>query len=109
MNAYVANLSNAVILFLGSGWIYTATGYKPIFLSLLVSVLLLALNSGVKGGIKSQSNVALLLTILGLWSLYAPTLIAYTNHNTFDLGRLGIMNIAGIISTIVLLINFFKK
>jgi hypothetical protein len=108
MNASLANLINAVLLFICSGWIFTSTGYKPILMALLVGILLLSLNNGVKAGMLNQIKAAAVLSMLGLVTLYQPTLIAYTNHNQFDLVRLGIMILMGIVSTFLLLKFLFR-
>ena len=74
MNAYIANLLNAVTLILFSIWAYLGSINPSMtaFIPFVFGIMLLSLNNGVQYKVISQVRVAAALTLLVFLALIKP-------------------------------------
>lgn len=74
MNAYIANLLNAVTLILFSIWAYLGSINPSMtaFIPFVFGIMLLSLNNGVQYKVISQVRVAAVLTLLVFLALIKP-------------------------------------
>ena len=107
MNAYVANVLNAVVLIGMSLWGYlssespSATALIPV----AFGIILLILSNGVKKENKIVAHVAVVLTLLILISLFKPLSAALGRSDNMAMMRLAVM----IVTSLIAMIYFIKS
>lgn len=106
MKAFIASLTNALVL-VGCGlWAYlgSETPSKTALIPVGIGAVLLALSGGVKKEDKIVAHVAVLLTLLMLGGLVKPLLGALERGDGLAIGR-----VAAMLVTTVVAIFFFVK
>lgn len=91
------------------GYINTLTPSIMDLLPLLVAVVLLSLNNGIKYGLKGQINAAAVITALVFIGLSKAGYNAYEDVDNADAVRYGLMGLTSLFSLIFFVIGFFQK
>ena len=107
MKASTASLLNAIILISMGLWGYFESESKAItaLIPVIIGIILLLVNKGVKNENKALAHVAVLLTFLILLGLIKPLLGAFERENTYAIIRVLLM----IISSLWAMISFIKS
>ena len=107
MKASLSSLLNAIILISMGLWGYFESESKAItaLIPVIIGIILLLVNKGVKNENKALAHVAVLLTFLILLGLVKPLLGAFERENTYAIIRVLLM----IISSIWAMISFIKS
>ena len=107
MKASLSSLLNAVILISMGLWGYFESESKAItaLIPVIIGIILLLVNKGVKNENKALAHVAVLLTFLILLGLVKPLLGAFERENTYAIIRVLLM----IISSLWAMISFIKS
>ncbi len=111
MNAHKANLINVVTIMVVSTWGYIQSLTPSIFdlFPLLVAVVLLSLNNGIKFGLKGQINAAAVITSFVFLGLSKAGYTAYENVDTKEIIRYGLMAFTSLFALIFFVTSFFQK
>ena len=107
MKASSSSLLNAIILISMGLWGYFESESKAItaLIPVIIGIILLLVNKGVKNENKVLAHVAVLLTFLILFGLIKPLLGAFERENTYAIIRVLLM----IISSLWAMISFIKS
>lgn len=107
MKAHTASLVNAVLLILLGAWGYfgSATPSPTALIPVVIGVILLGMNGGVKKENKVIAHIAVLLTLLILFGLVKPLMGAMERSDTMAMARVGVM----LLSTVVAIVFFVKS
>ena len=107
MKASLSSLLNAIILISMGLWGYFESESKAItaLIPVIIGIILLLVNKGVKNENKALAHVAVLLTFLILFGLVKPLLGAFERENTYAVIRVLLM----IISSLWAMISFIKS
>ena len=107
MKASLSSLLNAIILISMGLWGYFESESKAItaLIPVIIGIILLLVNKGVKNENKALAHVAVLLTFLILLGLVKPLLGAFERENTYAIIRVLLM----IISSLWAMISFIKS
>lgn len=107
MKASSSSLLNATILISMGLWGYFESESKAItaLIPVIIGIILLLVNKGVKNENKVLAHVAVLLTFLILFGLVKPLLGAFERNNTYAIIRVSLM----IISSLWAMISFIKS
>ena len=107
MKASTASLLNAIILISMGAWGYFESESKAItaLIPVIIGIILLLVNKGVKNENKALAHVAVLLTFLILLGLIKPLLGAFKRENAYAIIRVLLM----IISSLWAMISFIKS
>ena len=107
MKASTASLLNAIILISMGLWGYFESESKAItaLIPVIIGIILLLVNKGVKNENKALAHVAVLLTFLILLGLIKPLLGAFERENAYAIIRVLLM----IISSLWAMISFIKS
>ena len=107
MKASTASLLNAIILISMGLWGYFESESKAItaLIPVIIGIILLLVNKGVKNENKALAHVAVLLTFLILLGLIKPLLGAFERENAYAIIRVLFM----IISSLWAMISFIKS
>lgn len=107
MKASSSSLLNAIVLISLGLWGYFESESKAItaLIPVIVGIILLVVNKGVKNENKALAHVAVLITLLILLGLVMPLLGALRRENTFAVIRVSLM----IISSLWAMISFIKS
>ena len=107
MKASSSSLLNAIILISMGLWGYFESESKAItaLIPVIIGIILLLVNKGVKNENKALAHVAVLLTFLILFGLVKPLLGAFERENTYAVIRVLLM----IISSLWAMISFIKS
>lgn len=107
MKAHTASLLNAIILIIMAGWGYLSSDTPSVtaLIPLIIGVILLLLNKGVKNENKVIAHIAVLLTVLILFGLVKPLMGAMDRGDNMALFRVGLM----LLSTVVAIIYFVRS
>ena len=107
MKASSSSLLNAIILISMGLWGYFESESKAItaLIPVIIGIILLLVNKGVKNENKALAHVAVLLTFLILLGLVKPLLGAFERENTYAIIRVLLM----IISSLWAMISFIKS
>ena len=107
MKASLSSLLNAVILISMGLWGYFESESKAItaLIPVIIGIILLLVNKGVKNENKALAHVAVLLTFLILLGLIKPLLGAFERENAYAIIRVLLM----IISSLWAMISFIKS
>ena len=107
MKASTASLLNAIILISMGLWGYFESESKAItaLIPVIIGIILLLVNKGVKNENKALAHVAVLLTFLIMFGLVKPLLGAFERENTYAVIRVLLM----IISSLWAMISFIKS
>ena len=107
MKASTASLVNAIILISMGAWGYFESESKAItaLIPVIIGLILLLVNKGVKNENKALAHVAVLLTFLILLGLIKPLLGAFERENAYAIIRVLLM----IISSLWAMISFIKS
>ncbi len=107
MKASTASLLNAIILISMGLWGYFESESKAItaLIPVIIGIILLLVNKGVKNENKALAHVAVLLTFLILLGLIKPLMGAFERENTYAIIRVLLM----IISSLWAMISFIKS
>ena len=107
MKASSSSLLNAIVLISLGLWGYFESETKAItaLIPVIVGIILLVVNKGVKNENKALAHVAVLITLLILLGLVMPLLGALRRENTFAVIRVSLM----IISSLWAMISFIKS
>tara|TARA_S200000501_G_scaffold374462_1_gene424061 strand:+ start:165 stop:500 length:336 start_codon:yes stop_codon:yes gene_type:complete len=103
MNAHIASLSNAIIFITIGGWGYFESGSPTSLIPVVIGIILVLLNSGVKSQNKVIAHIAVLVTMLG-FALIMPLMRAIEDGRTDAILRILIM-----LSSSVFAMIFFVK
>ena len=107
MKASTASLLNAIILISMGLWGYFESESKAItaLIPVIIGIILLLVNKGVKNENKALAHVAVLLTFLILLGLIKPLLGAFERENAYAIIRVLFM----MISSLWAMISFIKS
>ena len=107
MKASLSSLLNAIILISMGLWGYFESESKAItaLIPVIIGIILLLVNKGVKNENKALAHVAVLLTFLILLGLIKPLLGAFERENAYAIIRVLFM----IISSLWAMISFIKS
>ena len=107
MKASISSLLNAIILISMGLWGYFESESKAItaLIPVIIGIILLLVNKGVKNENKALAHVAVLLTFLILIGLIKPLMGAVERENTYAIIRVLLM----IISSLWAMISFIKS
>ena len=107
MKASSSSLLNAIILISMGLWGYFESESKAItaLIPVIIGIILLLVNKGVKNENKALAHVAVLLTFLILLGLVKPLFGAFERENTYAIIRVLLM----IISSLWAMISFIKS
>ena len=107
MKASLSSLLNAVILISMGLWGYFESESKAItaLIPVIIGIILLLVNKGVKNENKALAHVAVLLTFLILLGLIKPLMGAFERENAYAIIRVLLM----IISSLWAMISFIKS
>ena len=107
MKASTASLLNAIILISMGAWGYFESESKAItaLIPVIIGIILLLVNKGVKNENKALAHVAVLLTFLILLGLIKPLMGAFERENAYAIIRVLLM----IISSLWAMISFIKS
>ena len=107
MKASLSSLLNAIILISMGLWGYFESESKAItaLIPVIIGIILLLVNKGVKNENKALAHVAVLLTFLILLGLIKPLLGAFERENAYAIIRVLLM----IISSLWAMISFIKS
>ena len=107
MKASTASLLNAIILISMGLWGYFESESKAItaLIPVIIGIILLLVNKGVKNENKALAHVAVLLTFLILLGLIKPLMGAFERENAYAIIRVLLM----IISSLWAMISFIKS
>ena len=107
MKASTSSLLNAIILISMGLWGYFESESKAItaLIPVIIGIILLLVNKGVKNENKALAHVAVLLTFLILLGLIKPLFGAFERENTYAIIRVLLM----IISSLWAMISFIKS
>ena len=107
MKASSSSLLNAIILISMGLWGYFESESKAItaLIPVIIGIILLLVNKGVKNENKALAHVAVLLTFLILLGLIKPLLGAFERENAYAIIRVLLM----IISSLWAMISFIKS
>ncbi|MBC7884367.1 MAG: hypothetical protein H7X99_02765 [Saprospiraceae bacterium] len=110
MNAYKANLINALALMVLSTWEYVSslTPHISDLHPVLIGVVLLVLNNGIQYEIKGQKIAALVVTAILFIILINPLKDAMGNTNNESVFRIGIMMLTSFMSLVFLIKGLFS-
>jgi len=108
MNAYTANLLNAVTLILFSIWAYLGSINPSMtaFIPFIFGIILLSLNNGVQYKVISQIRVAAVLTLLVFLALIKPLDGAIGRDDNMAIFRVCIMLVTSFLSLIYFIKNY---
>ncbi len=104
MNAGTASAINAYTLIVMGIWGYVATNAPTSFIPVVIGVLLLTMNNGVRLDNKVQAHIAVLLTLLVGFALMKPL-----RGNIAEGDTMGIVRVGAMILTSVFAMIFFIK
>jgi uncharacterized membrane protein (UPF0136 family) len=104
MNAHNASLINAILLITMGGWGYFESGSPTSLIPVVIGVLLVLLNKGIKTENKVVAHIAVLVTLLG-FALVMPLMRAMEDGRTEAILRILIM----LSSTVYAMIFFVKS
>lgn len=104
MNAHNASLVNAILLITMGGWGYFESGSPTSLIPVVIGVLLVLLNKGIKTENKVVAHIAVLVTLLG-FALVMPLMRAMEDGRTEAILRILIM----LSSTVYAMIFFVKS
>ena len=107
MKASTASLLNAIILISMGLWGYFESESKAItaLIPVIIGIILLLVNKGVKNENKALAHVAVLLTFLILLGLIKPLMGAFERENAYAIIRVLLM----MISSLWAMISFIKS
>ena len=107
MKASLSSLLNAIILISMGLWGYFESESKAItaLIPVIIGIILLLVNKGVKNENKALAHVAVLLTFLILLGLIKPLMGAFERENAYAIIRVLLM----IISSLWAMISFIKS
>ena len=107
MKASTSSLLNAIILISMGLWGYFESESKAItaLIPVIIGIILLLVNKGVKNENKALAHVAVLLTFLILLGLIKPLLGAFERENAYAIIRVLFM----MISSLWAMISFIKS
>ena len=107
MKASTASLLNAIILISMGAWGYFESESKAItaLIPVIIGIILLLVNKGVKNENKALAHAAVLLTFLILLGLIKPLMGAFERENAYAIIRVLLM----IISSLWAMISFIKS
>ena len=107
MKASTSSLLNAIILISMGLWGYFESESKAItaLIPVIIGIILLLVNKGVKNESKALAHVAVLLTFLILLGLIKPLMGAFERENAYAIVRVLLM----IISSLWAMISFIKS
>ena len=107
MKASTSSLLNAIILISMGLWGYFESESKAItaLIPVIIGIILLLVNKGVKNENKALAHVAVLLTFLILLGLIKPLLGAFERENAYAIIRVLLM----VISSLWAMISFIKS
>lgn len=116
MKTYQANLLNGVVLILMPLWAYLTfdgTAEKPeqsitAFIPLILGVILVLCNGGVKKENKLIAHIAVLVTLIALLGLTMPLKAAIADGRTASVFRVIAMIITGILAMITFIKSFIN-
>ena len=104
MNAHNASLVNAILLITMGGWGYFESGSPTSLIPVVIGVLLVLLNKGIKTQNKVVAHIVVLVTLLG-FALVMPLIRAFEDGRTEATLRILIM----LSSTVYAMIFFVKS
>ncbi|WP_108868790.1 hypothetical protein [Aquimarina aquimarini] len=107
MKPYIASLLNALVLISLGAWSYFSSESPSItaLIPVIIGVILLFLNKGIKKENKVIAHIAVLLTLVILIGLYKPFMGAIHRESTIGVVRVSIM----ILFTLIAFLSFIKS
>ena len=104
MNAHNASLVNAILLITMGGWGYFESGSPTSLIPVIIGIILVLLNKGIKTQNKVVAHIAVLVTLLG-FALIMPLMRAIEDGRSEAIIRILIM----LSSTVYAMIFFVKS
>jgi len=105
MKAHTASSINAYILIIMGIWGYVATSAPTSFIPVVIGVLLLTMNNGIRLDNKVQAHIAVVLTLLVAFALIKPFSGNLAEGDTMGIVRVGAM----ILSSLFAMVFFIKS
>ena len=107
MNSHTASLSNAIILITIGGWGYFESGSPTSLIPVVIGIILVLLNRGVKSQNKVIAHIAVLVTMLG-FALIMPLMRAIEDGRTDAILRILIMLSSSVFAMIFFIKSFVE-
>ena len=107
MNSHTASLSNAIILITIGGWGYFESGSPTSLIPVVIGIVLVLLNRGVKSQNKVIAHIAVLVTMLG-FALIMPLMRAIEDGRTDAILRILIMLSSSVFAMIFFIKSFVE-
>ena len=107
MNSHTASLSNAIILITFGGWGYFESGSPTSLIPVVIGIILVLLNRGVKSQNKVIAHIAVLVTMLG-FALIMPLMRAIEDGRTDAILRILIMLSSSVFAMIFFIKSFVE-
>ena len=107
MNSHTASLSNAIILITIGGWGYFESGSPTSLIPVVIGIILVLLNRGVKSQNKIIAHIAVLVTMLG-FALIMPLMRAIEDGRTDAILRILIMLSSSVFAMIFFIKSFVE-
>ena len=107
MSAHTASLVNAIILITVGGWGYFESGSPTSLIPVVIGIILVLLNRGVKSQNKVIAHIAVLVTMLG-FALIMPLMRAIEDGRTDAILRILIMLSSSVFAMIFFIKSFVE-
>ena len=110
MKANTVSLLNSIVLISMGLWGYFESDTRPLtaLIPVIVGVILLLINSGVKKQNKIAAHVAVLLTLLIIIGLVKPLLGTLDRGNTIGILRVSVMVLSSLWAMIIFIKSFIS-
>ena len=107
MNAHTASLVNAILLISVGGWGYLESGSPTSLIPVVIGIILVLLNKGIKKQNKIVAHIAVLVTLLG-FALIMPLMKALDDGRNDAILRILIMLSSSVYAMVFFVRSFIQ-
>ena len=107
MNAHTASLVNAILLISVGGWGYLESGSPTSLIPVVIGIILVLLNKGIKKQNKIIAHIAVLVTLLG-FALIMPLMKALEDGRNDAILRILIMLSSSVYAMVFFVRSFIQ-
>lgn len=107
MNAHTASLVNAILLISVGGWGYLESGSPTSLIPVVIGIILVLLNKGIKKQNKIVAHIAVLVTLLG-FALIMPLMKALEDGRNDAILRILIMLSSSVYAMVFFVRSFIQ-
>ena len=107
MNAHTASLVNAILLISVGGWGYLESGSPTSLIPVVIGIILVLLNKGIKKQNKILAHIAVLVTLLG-FALIMPLMKALEDGRNDAILRILIMLSSSVYAMVFFVRSFIQ-